>query len=109
MKRHSSSILHRDFTDKLPMMYSLNSQLWSPNKLADIDSLEIVQRYVTKRLPDLWETPYEQRLRIIGLLTLEHRRIMLDLYLCYNIMHSLECIKASDYFNRVISRSTRSF
>jgi Reverse transcriptase (RNA-dependent DNA polymerase)/Endonuclease-reverse transcriptase len=74
------------------------SPIWHPHKLADIDRLEDVQRYFTKRLCGLWDVPYVDRLRRCGLQSLELRRTISDLVLCYKIVHKLIALNIEDFF-----------
>ena len=62
---------------------------WSPHLQYLIDKIERVQRYFTKRLQGLWRVCYTERLRILGLKSLEQRRLMFDLSLCYQIVYKL--------------------
>ena len=59
------------------------SVIWSPSTLADIDLLEDVQRFCTKRLQGLWDVPYSDRLLICGMQSLELRRLTIDLVLVF--------------------------
>ena len=60
----------------LPIL-DYNSPIWSPYKLSDIDKLEDVQRFYTKRLKGLWYLSYKQRLVACNLVSLELRRLIL--------------------------------
>ena len=48
--------------------------VWSPNAKTDIRKLERIQRVATKMVPELSELTYEDRLREMGLPTLQDRR-----------------------------------
>jgi len=54
----------------------------------DIDRLERVQRHYTKRLEGFWNVNYADRLRICSLISLERRRLLSDLLLCFKIVHN---------------------
>ena len=59
-------------------------QVWSPYLRKDIEILEKVQRRATRLVTGMRKTGYEERLRVIGLQTLEQRRIrgdMLEVYI----------------------------
>ena len=48
--------------------------VWSPNSKKDIRKLERIQRVPTKMVPEPSELTYEDRLKEMGLLTLQDRR-----------------------------------
>ena len=74
------------------------STAWSPHLVKDIEQIEAVQRRFTKRLPGLWNTPYADRLKIVGLERLDVRRLRLDLVMTYKILFSLTCLDSTQFF-----------
>ena len=74
------------------------STIWNPSNMYDIDRIENVQRYYTKRLKGLWDISYRERLVICSLTSLELRRLRADLILCYKIIHKLVDLNFDDFF-----------
>ena len=73
-------------------------QVWSPHKQKYIDLLEGVQRRATKAVPGLRNMSYDERLRELGLLRLEHRRIRGDMIETYKILSGKEDIDSGHFF-----------
>ena len=64
----------------------------------DIDKIESVQRSFTKRLSEMCNKTYPERLSMCHLVSLELRRLHLDLILCFKIVHNMICLKLTDFF-----------
>ena len=68
------------------------STVWNPYLKGDIEALERVQRRASRIPTALKGLPYEERLKVWGLSTLEDRRIRGDLIQMYKELNHLEHI-----------------
>src|SRR5260221_5406214 len=74
------------------------SVTWSPSYLTQIKHVESIQRNYTKRLPGCHQLTYTERLAFLKLQSLEHRRLLADLSMTYNIISGLTCLHSVDFF-----------
>jgi ribonucleases P/MRP protein subunit RPP40 len=92
------SLLLKAYVSYVLPLFDYCSPVWSPTKLTDIDLIEDVQRGFTKRLKDMHDLPYEDRLLKCGLISLELRRLRKDLCLCYQIVNGQIALNFADFF-----------
>jgi len=64
-----------------------------------INALERVQRHFTKRITELHDLSYQERLTMLNLETLEYRRPSSDLTIYYKVFHNLTPWAPSYYFD----------
>jgi len=76
--------------------------------MKDILAIERVQRSFSKRLPGLTDKSYSERLRILGLHSLEKRRVFRDLVFVYKILNSLVDLDSTRFFNLATYDGTRN-
>jgi len=82
-------------------------QLWSPQHRKDIDLLERVQRRATKMIRGLEHLSYKDRLRELGLFSLEERRLQGDLLEAFQYLKRTYKRAGEGLFTRAYSDSTR--
>lgn len=73
-------------------------QVWRPHYQKDIDLLEKVQRRATRMVEGFKDISYEDRLQLLGLTTLQTRRLRGDLIEMFKIIKGMYCIDASEFF-----------
>ena len=74
---------------------------WSPHYVKDKELLEKVQRRFTRMIPGLKDVPYNERLQILGLWSLEERRIRSDLIEVYKMIHMWNLVDSTWLSSRV--------
>ena len=75
-----------------------NTVIWSPSCLTYINKCKRVQRFFTKRLPELWDTPYLHRLNILSLESLDERRLYNDMYNVFKLFHESFNLNVNEFF-----------
>ena len=80
-RNHDISFYLFLYTTYVKPIFDSACEVWSPRNICDIDKIERVQKHVTKHLLGLRNMQYLAGLKVIGLETLEVRRIKSDLTL----------------------------
>ena len=74
---------------------------WSPWTLGDIEMLEKVQRRALRMVSGLTSTSYEDRLKEVGLLSLQDRRLQYDLVQTFKIIRGFDNVDYRTWFTLV--------
>ena len=74
---------------------------------SDVEALERVQRRFTRMLPGMEGRSYEERLRELGLFSLERRRVRGDLIEMYKMIRGIDRVDSQRPFPRVEVAITR--
>ncbi|KAK8748335.1 hypothetical protein OTU49_016085 [Cherax quadricarinatus] len=72
--------------------------VWNPHLIKHVKKLEKVQRFATRLVPELRGMSYEERLREIGLTTLEDRRVRGDMITTYKILRGIDKVDKDRMF-----------
>ncbi|KFV54674.1 hypothetical protein N328_11546, partial [Gavia stellata] len=83
------------------------TQLWGPQEKKDMDLLGRVQRRATKMIRGLEHLSYEDRLRELGLFSLEKRRLWGDLIAAFQYLKEAYKKAGEGLFTRACSDRTR--
>ena len=65
------------------------SQVWSPYKVGEVNSLEHVQKFALRMCAKSWDTSYQELLQLLSLPDLQQRRLYLDLCTMFGIINGL--------------------
>ena len=79
-------------------------QAWSPYTKADKDKLEKVQRRAVNMVAGLKGKTYEQKLKEVGLTTLEERRERGDMIQTFRIIHGIDQVERGTWFTMATER-----
>ena len=82
-------------------------QAWAPWCQKDKELLENVQKRAVRMISGLKSEDYEDRLKELGLTSLEERRHRADKALVHSVMHGHSDINVDDWFQKADSPGTR--
>ena len=75
-------------------------QAWSPHYIKDIEVLENVHKAATKLVPKLRKFSYSTRLRMLGIMSLQERRLRGDMIEVYKLMTGKEQISPGQFLHQ---------
>ena len=91
-------LLTRAFVTYVRPILEYSTCVWSPYTLKDIRKLENVQRYFTRRLFPESSYSYNERLNILGIKSLECRRLEYDIKMYFKIIHRHTNLDPNKFF-----------
>ena len=99
-KGHNHSFYMKMYTCYVRPILEYASQIWSPVLITNIDRIERVQRYYTRRLCSR-NDDYMQRLDLFNIDSLEERRIKSDIVLFFKLTKNVINMNVSDHYTIV--------
>jgi hypothetical protein len=100
-------ILRKAFITYVRPLLEYCTPVWSPHTQHNITKVESVQRHFTKCLDNMSAFTYAERLQILGLESLQVRRLKCDLITCYNILNHNLIVSNDDFFETTPYHNTR--
>ena len=97
----------RLFTTMVRPHLEYGNLIWHPRFRRDKVEIEKIQRRATKLIPNMKQLPYEDRLKVLGLPSLEYRRRRCDMLLVFKIMNGIDRVESSIFFDMNTDSSTR--
>ena len=82
--------------------------VWSPSTVAEIEALENVQKKSVQMIGGLTADNYEDKLKELGLDTLEERRKRFDMVQVYRILHRKDRVSEETWFRRTVNEHNRT-
>ena len=79
---------------------------WSPWTQADIQCLELVQPRAVRAITGLRTTTYKDKLKELGMTSLQERRTEIDMVEIYKIVKGVDTVNSEPWFERADSRRT---
>jgi hypothetical protein len=102
-------LLKRAYTTYVRPLVEYCTSVWSPHLIKDINKIENVQRYFTRRIFPKEGHTYDERLKLLGLDLLELRRLKFDLKMYFKILHGQINLNIDNFFVLLpASHGTRS-
>ena len=84
------------------------SQVWSPYRVGEVNSLEHVQKFALRMCAKSWDTSYQELLQLFSQLDLQQRRLYLDLCTMFRIIEGLFYFPNDVFVHQTPSIITRS-
>ena len=102
-----NSVLIKFFKCFIRPLLEYASVVYSPHHIGLIDVIENVQRRFTKRLCDMNDISFSNRLKLCNLELLELLRLHADLIMIYKILNGVICVNLDNYISLSAMHQTR--
>lgn len=91
-KDHSVTMIQRLYKSYIRPKLEFAHSVWNPYFVGDIETMERIQRRVTRIPPDIRHLPYLERMKLFNITTLKERRLRGDLIETFKIVtNSYSC------------------
>ena len=90
------------------LVIEYGNTIWGAHYFLGQPNIEKIQRRATRTLAGLQDIPYTERLCILGLPSLQYRRLRSDMILLYRLVNNDIGINFSDFFTISSVTSTRT-
>ena len=107
-KHHDKDFYMTMYTCYVRPILESACQVWSPITKSNIDRIENVQRYYTRRIPGMNNLSYMERLNKLKLDSIECRRIRSDLILFYKMINDHTFIRINRSYSFVYRHRAHS-
>ena len=91
-------VLSKAYVTYIRPILEYASPIWNSNSVSMLFNIESVQRFFTRRIIGLKDTPYKERNAILNLDSLELRRLRADLVMAYKIIFGLVDVDCGKFF-----------
>ena len=95
------------YKSKVRSVLEYASPVWAPSNKKDAKKIETVQARATKLLPALRNLTYPDRLRRLGLPSLEYRRMRADMIQIWKIVHGIDQLSPNRVLPPFLSSASR--
>ena len=103
----NADILKKAFVPYVRPILEYCSPVWSPHHVGMINKIENVQRRFTKRIDNMSNLTYDDRLEILNFDSLYARRIKQDLVMCFCILHGFVDVSYDQFFSMCNTQKAR--
>ncbi len=95
---HDEDTIPHLFKGLVRPLLEYGNLIWHPQFMMDVKEVEKVQRRVTKMVPIYKDLPYEERLKVLKMPSLQYRRKRGDMIQVFKIVRRIDRLDPADFF-----------